>query len=65
MKLKEIRKEKGLSQNKVYELTGISQNYISNLENGKHEATESVIIQLCKGLLIDPNILLGWDELIN
>ena len=65
MRLKEIRKEKKLSQYKVSELTGVSQNYISNLESKKHEATESIIIQLCRGLKIDPNTLLGWDELLN
>ena len=65
MKLKEIRKKRNLSQYKVAELTGVSQNYISDLETEKHEATESIIIQLCIGLKIDPNTLLGWDELLN
>ena len=63
MRLKEIRKEKGLSQYELGEKAGVSQNYISDLENGKHEATEEIIIKLCKGLDVDPNTLLGWGKL--
>lgn len=63
MKLKEIRTEKNLSQYEVASLTGISQNYLSDLENNKHLATEIVIIQLCVGLKVDPNTLLGWNDL--
>lgn len=63
MKLKEIRIQKGLSQKEVSELTGISQNYISELESGRHEATEYIIIKLCKGLKIDPNTLLDWNNI--
>lgn len=65
MKLKEIRTQKNLSQYQVSALTGVSQNYISDLENEKHEATEFVIIQLCIGLIVDPNTLLGWEDLHN
>lgn len=65
MKLKEIRTQKKLSQYEVAALTGVSQNYISDLETKKHEATECVIIQLCIGLNVDPNNLLGWEDLQN
>lgn len=63
MKLKELRKQKGLSQYALSERAGISQNYISELENEKHEATEEIIIKLCIGLVVDPNTLLDWEEI--
>lgn len=63
MKLKEIRVEKKLSQYELADRSGISQNYISELENGRHEATEEVIIKLCIALEVDPNTLLGWEKL--
>lgn len=63
MKLKELRKQKGLSQYALAEKSGISQNYISELENEKHEATEEIIIKLCIGLAVDPNTLLDWEEI--
>ena len=62
MKLKELRKQKRLSQYALSERSGISQNYISELENEKHEATEEIIIKLCIGLNTDPNTLLYWKE---
>lgn len=65
MKLKKLREQKKMSQGKLAELSGISQNYISNIETGKHEATEGVIIKLCQGLEVDPNTLLGWEDYLN
>ena len=60
MILKKIREEKNLSQNQLAKKCNISQNYISELESNKHEATESIIIKLCKALAVDPNTLLNW-----
>ena len=65
MKLKEIRVKKKLSQYLLAAKAGVSQNYISDLENGKHEATEEIIIKLCVGLDVDPNTLLGWKDYSN
>lgn len=62
MQLKEIRQRKKLSQNQLANLCGISQNYISELESGKHEATETIIIKLCLALATDPNFLLDWKS---
>ena len=60
MILKQIRIERNLSQNQLGKLCDVSQNYISELEANKHEATESIIIKLCKALAVDPNTLLDW-----
>lgn len=47
-KLKEWRTYRDLSIRKVSELTGISNSYISQLENGKiKEPSFSVIVKLC------------------
>lgn len=65
MLLKELREKRGLSQKQLSAKSGISQNYISEVENEKHEASEYVIIRLCIGLGVDPNTLLGWQEIVN
>ncbi|MGL4875141.1 MAG: helix-turn-helix domain-containing protein [Clostridium sp.] len=61
MNLREIRVAKKLTQYELADLSGISQNYISELEQEKHEATETVILDLCKALEVDPNTLLDWE----
>lgn len=64
MNLKKIREERKITQSQLSDMCGISQNYISELENEKHEATEYIIIRLCIGLGIEPNELLGWRDII-
>lgn len=65
MKLMNIRKEKGLTLAKLSNMSSISTSYLSEIEKGKYEATESKIIRLCLALAVTPNELLGWDEIIN
>lgn len=64
MNLKNIRKEKGLTLAKLSHMSSISTSYLSEIEKGKYEVTESKIIRLCLALAITPNELLGWDEII-
>lgn len=64
MKLINIRKEKGLTLAKLSNMSSISTSYLSEIEKGKYEATESKIIRLCLALAVTPNELLGWDEII-
>lgn len=64
MRLKQIRKEKKISLKKLSDISSISQSYLSELERGKYEATESKIIRLSLALGTTPNELLGWSELI-
>lgn len=64
MNLKNIRKEKNLTLSKLSSISSISTSYLSELEKGKYEATESKIIRLSLALGITPNELLGWDEII-
>jgi len=41
-----IRREKGLTQERVEELSGFSQQYISDLENGKRNPTIVTLYEL-------------------
>lgn len=47
-KIKEGRKNKGLKQSDVFELTGIKPNTISNYENGVSEPDIDTYLLLCK-----------------
>jgi len=45
-----IRKEKGLTQEKLAELSGLSQQYLSDLENGKRNPTVVTLYELAQAL---------------
>lgn len=45
-----IRKEKGLTQEKLSELSGLSQQYISDLERGKRNPTIVTIYELAQAM---------------
>ncbi|MCR5146050.1 MAG: helix-turn-helix transcriptional regulator [Clostridia bacterium] len=44
--LKEIRKEKGISQQELAEMVGVSRNTISSLETGQYEPTAKLALIL-------------------
>lgn len=48
--LKEIRKEKGMSQNDLAELVGVSRNTISSIETGQFNPTAKLALVLCIAL---------------
>lgn len=62
LKIKELRIQKKLTQNEVSKLTGISRNYISELENLKHDTTIEVLMMLSKGLKVRPDMLIEMKE---
>jgi transcriptional regulator with XRE-family HTH domain len=64
VRLQEVRKKQGISLSKLSKISGISASYLSELEKGKYEATESKIIRLSLALGITPNDLLGFDDLV-
>ena len=45
-KLKEIRKEKGMSQQELADMVGVSRNTISSLETGQYEPTAKLALIL-------------------
>ena len=62
MKLKELRKEKGLSQKDVAQKLGCTQAMICFWENGIHEPTESVIRNAAKLFDVSADYLLGLED---
>lgn len=44
--LKEIRKEKGMSQQELADMVGVSRNTISSLETGQYEPTAKLALVL-------------------
>lgn len=45
-RLKEIRKEKGISQQELADMVGVSRNTISSLETGQYEPTAKLALIL-------------------
>lgn len=48
--LKQIRKEKGISQRELAELIGVSRNTISSIETGQFNPTAKLALILCIAL---------------
>nr|WP_239447404.1 helix-turn-helix transcriptional regulator [Parasphingorhabdus marina] len=48
-----IRKERGLTQEKLSELSGLSQQYISDLERGKRNPTIVTIYEIAMALEVE------------
>lgn len=45
--LKEIRKEKGLSQTELAEMVGVSRNTVSSIETGQFSPTAKLALIIC------------------
>lgn len=56
--LREMRKQKGYSQELLAYESGIERNYISLLELGKNNATIKIIFKLAEGLEIEVSDLM-------
>lgn len=57
-KVRELRTKKGLSQEKLAELSGLHRTYISSLELGKRNVSLNNIYALAKALDVTPDKLL-------
>lgn len=62
MKLKEIRIKKGLTQQDLAEIMGVSDSTISKYEKGKRKLNHDQIVKLSIALEVTPNELLGFKE---
>lgn len=60
--VRRAREAQKLSQDRLAEIAGLSQRYVSELERGKNSPTLTVILQLCQALGISPSALL--DEVV-
>ena len=58
MRIKKRRIELGLKQNELSEMMGISNNYLSNIENGHSIPSLEVFSDICIKLKITPDLLL-------
>ena len=52
------RKHLGISQNKLAERVGISNNHMSNIERGNEKPSFDVLIEICNELQVTPDYLL-------
>ena len=57
-RIKKRRRELGLKQNELSEMMGISNNYLSNIENGHSIPSLEVFSDICIKLKITPDLLL-------
>jgi len=60
--IRQKRRELGLSQEKMWELSGLHRTYIGQLENGKKSPTLKTLFVLAKTLHIKPSELLREIE---
>ena len=58
LNFRRLRKERGLTQERVAELTGVSQQYISDLERGERNPTVLTLHELTGPLSAKPKDLL-------
>lgn len=56
-RLREIREQKGISQLELSFESGVSQNMITYIENGKRTPTLKTVLKLCNALKINPATL--------
>lgn len=59
--LKELRKEKGVSQKEVAQAIGVTPSAYGNYEQGTREPSLDVLIKICKFFNTTPNYLLGFE----
>ena len=60
--LREVRRQRGLSQEALALEAGIERNYVSLLELGKNSASLRVLFKLCGVLGLSPSAFLGLVE---
>lgn len=61
-KLKELRKEKGVSQKEVAKAIGITLSAYSNYEQGTREPSYTILKNLCIYYNVSADFLLGLEE---
>lgn len=63
MKLKEIRKKKGLTQKEVGTILGVSEAHAGRIENEVNVINNKQIVILCEALDIRAGQLLGLEDI--
>ena len=62
-RLRELRKEKGMSQVELGEVLGYGYTAISSYENGRNEPSFSDFIQICRVLDVSADYILGISDI--
>lgn len=57
-KVKEIRKSKGISQEKLAEQSGVDRSYMGRIERGEKNISLTKVYQISNALTIAPSLLL-------
>lgn len=60
--LKDLRKEKGVSVNRLAKILGVSNACVSYWENGKREPNLQQIRKICLYFNVSADILIGMDD---
>ena len=61
-RLRQVRRERALSQRDLSRMTGVAFDTISRLENGKQDAQPKTIRKLAEALGVEPKELLRKEE---
>ena len=56
-RVREVRKNKGISQERLAEMAGIDRSYMGNIERGEKNITLKKAYEICDALGIEINIL--------
>lgn len=64
-RIKALRDAKNMSAERLADLTGLSQSFLSRLESGKRKLTEEYILDISNALGCTPNELLGVSPSVN
>lgn len=52
-RVREVRRNKGISQEKLAELAGIDRSYMGNIERGEKNVTLKKVYEICDALEVD------------
>ena len=52
-RVREVRRNKGISQEKLAELVGIDRSYMGNIERGEKNITLKKVYEICDALKVD------------
>lgn len=63
-RIKELRKEAGLTQEKLAELIGIETTSLSGIESGRHFPSLSTVEKIAKSLNVEMKTLFDFDHLL-
>jgi len=58
-KVRQLREERGLSQERLGQIAGLDRTFVSSIEAGRRNVTLATIIKLAKALDIDPGELVA------